>query len=73
MKGKSELFENVNIDWNLIHDDHLYDTVDYSDDDLDTVQVCMLVSQSVSRSVGRLVGHLACRSVSQSRLELDSR
>ena len=33
------MFENVNIDWNLIQDDHLYDNVDYSDDDLDSIQV----------------------------------
>ena len=39
MSGKTELFENVNIDWNLISDDRIYDTVDYSDDDLDGIQV----------------------------------
>ena len=32
--GKTELFENVNIDWNLISDEHVYE-LDYSDDDLD--------------------------------------
>ena len=39
VSGKTELFENVNIDWNLISDDRIYDTVDYSDDDLDGIQV----------------------------------
>ena len=34
VSGKTELFENVNIDWNLISDEHLYE-LDYSDDDLD--------------------------------------
>ena len=34
VSGKTELFENVNIEWNLISDEHLYE-FDYSDDDLD--------------------------------------
>ena len=34
VSGKTELFENVNIDWNLISEEHLYE-LDYSDDDLD--------------------------------------
>lgn len=39
--GKNELFENVNIDWDLIHDEHLYDIYDYSDDDLDGSSVSL--------------------------------
>ena len=34
VSGKTELFENVNIDWNLISEEHIYE-LDYSDDDLD--------------------------------------
>ena len=33
------MFSNVNIDWGLVSDEHSYDDVDYSDDDLDKVQV----------------------------------
>ncbi|XP_064596881.1 arf-GAP with SH3 domain, ANK repeat and PH domain-containing protein 2-like isoform X3 [Liolophura sinensis] len=35
LAGKKEAFECVNIDWELIPDDHMYDHVDYSDDDLE--------------------------------------
>lgn len=34
LTGRKDLFENVNIDWDLIADDHEHD-VDYSDDDLE--------------------------------------
>ncbi|XP_055997610.1 arf-GAP with SH3 domain, ANK repeat and PH domain-containing protein 2-like isoform X10 [Ostrea edulis] len=34
LSGRKDLFENVNIDWDLIADDHEHD-VDYSDDDLE--------------------------------------
>ncbi|KAL5013645.1 hypothetical protein ScPMuIL_007915, partial [Solemya velum] len=37
MSGKKDLFEHVNIDWDLITEDHLYaDQFDYSDDDLES-------------------------------------
>ena len=39
LAGKTELFNNVNIDWELINDDHLYDDLDNSDDDLDRCHV----------------------------------
>ena len=35
LSGKTELCDNVNIDWDLVPDDRLYDNFDYSDDDLD--------------------------------------
>ncbi|XP_061181257.1 arf-GAP with SH3 domain, ANK repeat and PH domain-containing protein 2-like isoform X2 [Saccostrea echinata] len=34
LSGRKDLFENVNIDWDLIAEDHEHD-VDYSDDDLE--------------------------------------
>ena len=39
IEGKTEMFENVNVEWNLFQDDHLYDNADFSDDDLDSVHV----------------------------------
>nr|XP_022322626.1 arf-GAP with SH3 domain, ANK repeat and PH domain-containing protein 2-like isoform X3 [Crassostrea virginica] len=38
LTGRKDLFENVNIDWDLIADDHEHD-VDYSDDDLEFVVI----------------------------------
>ncbi|XP_062587717.1 arf-GAP with SH3 domain, ANK repeat and PH domain-containing protein 2-like isoform X3 [Saccostrea cucullata] len=38
LSGRKDLFENVNIDWDLIADDHEHD-VDYSDDDLEYVVI----------------------------------
>ena len=35
LSGKTELCDNVNIDWDLVSDDRFYDNFDYSDDDLD--------------------------------------
>ncbi|XP_014679477.1 PREDICTED: arf-GAP with SH3 domain, ANK repeat and PH domain-containing protein 2-like isoform X2 [Priapulus caudatus] len=35
MSGKKEQFENINIDWGLIHEDQISDQVDFSDDELD--------------------------------------
>ncbi|CAH1775687.1 unnamed protein product [Owenia fusiformis] len=35
LSGKTELFENVNIDWGLMHTEGGLDAVDYSDDELD--------------------------------------
>ena len=36
LSGKTELCDNVNIDWDLVSDDRFYDNYDYSDDDLDS-------------------------------------
>nr|XP_034329435.1 arf-GAP with SH3 domain, ANK repeat and PH domain-containing protein 2 isoform X3 [Crassostrea gigas] len=38
LTGRKDLFENVNIDWELIADDHEHD-VDFSDDDLEYVVI----------------------------------
>ena len=51
VSGKTELFENVNIDWNLISDEHLYE-LDYSDDDLDAgaqVRVTHFIQLSLTK------------------------
>ena len=53
LQGKTELFQNVVVDWMWIGDDQSFDDVDFSDDDIvDRCQVLMrqnIVSHAIFR------------------------